>query len=143
MVGSKRRAMLNIEIWFLKLPTYLSRVIQREVKSFGYAFRGLKFLFRTQIHFRIEVAITVVVVFLGFWFCVTASEWMILLLCCASVLGAEALNSALEVALDRLHPERHPLIGKSKDMAAAGVLLLALFSAVIGVIIFFPYFQSL
>ncbi|MHB1279233.1 MAG: diacylglycerol kinase, partial [Bacteroidia bacterium] len=73
------------------------------------------------------------------WFTVSALEWTVLLLCCAGVLMTEALNSALEVALDHLHPEIHPSIGKAKDMAAAGVLIVSVLSVVIGVVVFWPY----
>lgn len=82
----------------------------------------------------------ILVIALGFWLSVSPAEWAILLLCCGMVLMAEALNSALEIALDQLHPELHPSIGKAKDMAAAAVLVVAVLSAVIGVLIFWPYF---
>lgn len=114
-------------------------MINREIKSFGHALRGLKFLFQSQKHFRFHVLATVLLVALGFWFSVTALEWAVLLLCCGVVLMAEALNSALESALDHLHPEIHPAIGKAKDMAAAGVLIVSVLSAVIGVVVFWPY----
>ena len=114
-------------------------MVRKEIRSFGFAFRGLKFLFLEQPHFRFHLLATVLVVAVGFWVGITHTEWAIVLICCASVLGMEALNSALEVALDRLHPERHPLVGKAKDMAAAGVLLMAAASAVIGVMVFWPY----
>ena len=51
------------------------------------------------------------------------------------VLAAELFNSALEAALDRLHPERHPAIKVAKDCAAAAVLLLSL--TALGVFIVF------
>lgn len=114
----------------------------REIKSFGHAFRGLKFLFRSQKHFRFHVLATAVVVALGFWFSVNAIEWTILLLCCGMVLMAEALNSALEMTLDHLHPDIHPSIGKAKDMAAAGVLIVAVLSAVVGMLVFWPYLEA-
>ena len=53
---------------------------------------------------------------------------------------AEALNSALELVMDKLHPEQDAMIGKAKDMAAAGVLIVSLLSAVVGVLIIGPYF---
>jgi diacylglycerol kinase len=116
-------------------------VIKREVKSFGHAFRGLKFLFQSQKHFRFHVVALILVISLGAYFAVTWVEWTILLLCSGTVLMAEALNSALEIALDHLHPEIHPAIGKAKDMAAAGVLIVSGLSAVIGLLIFWPYLE--
>jgi diacylglycerol kinase len=42
------------------------------------------------------------------------------------ILITELQNSALEYALDHLHPDTHENIGRSKDMAAAAVLLAGL-----------------
>jgi diacylglycerol kinase (ATP) len=48
----------------------------------------------------------------------------------------EALNTALELLADEVSLEQRPLIGKAKDVAAAGVLIASLASlAVAGVIL--------
>mgnify|MGYP006267369755 FL=1 len=52
---------------------------------------------------------------------------------------AEALNTALEFLTDLVSPEYHPLAGKAKDVAAAGVLLAALTALITGVLIFGPH----
>ena len=39
-------------------------------------------------------------------------------------LAAECLNGALEVLLDRLHPDQHPEIGLAKDMASAAPFVI-------------------
>ena len=36
---------------------------------------------------------------------------------------AELFNTALETLADHLHPERHPVVGAAKDIAAAAVLV--------------------
>jgi undecaprenol kinase len=46
------------------------------------------------------------------------------------VVITELQNSALETALDKVHPDRHADIGRSKDIAAASVLCAAVFSLV-------------
>jgi len=46
-----------------------------------------------------------------------------LMLAYGLVLITELQNSALEEALDHLHPELHDRIGRTKDMAAGSVLL--------------------
>ncbi|HFA48471.1 MAG TPA: diacylglycerol kinase, partial [Bacteroidetes bacterium] len=40
-------------------------------------------------------------------------------------------------------PERHPLAGHTKDLAAAGVLLTATGAVVVGVLIFLPRLMKL
>jgi len=54
--------------------------------------------------------------------------WALLLLNCGLVLAAELFNTALEQALDHLHPEIHPAIKISKDCAAGAVLVFSLSS---------------
>lgn len=63
-------------------------------------------------------------------------EVLFVTLAYALILITELQNSALEVALDRMHPEMHDMIGHSKDMAAGAVLTAGVFLLiVIGVLI--------
>ncbi|RLA24177.1 MAG: diacylglycerol kinase, partial [Gammaproteobacteria bacterium] len=41
----------------------------------------------------------------------------------------ELLNSAVEVAIDRIGMERHELSGRAKDIASAAVLFAAILTA--------------
>lgn len=52
--------------------------------------------------------------------------WALLLMNCGLVLAAELFNTALEQALDGLHPERHPAIQLARDCGAGAVLLSSL-----------------
>ena len=54
------------------------------------------------------------------------------------VLSAEAVNSAIEALADRVSPAYDEAIKRTKDLAAGAVLLLAIASAVVGLIIFLP-----
>ena len=56
---------------------------------------------------------------------------------------AEALNTAFEVLCDVTSPDFHPLVKKSKDVAAAAVLLSAIGAIIIGALIFGPKLLSL
>jgi len=109
------------------------------IVSFRNALRGLVQLFRTERNAQIELVIAIVVVALGFLFNFNTQEWFILLLCIFLVIAFEALNTALEKALDRLHPDRHPLIGQAKDLAAGAVLLVSIFAAIVGILLFYPH----
>lgn len=51
--------------------------------------------------------------------------WAVFLLVIGAVLAAELINTALELVVDRLHPETHPMIRKAKDCAAGAVLILS------------------
>jgi len=113
--------------------------IKKRLKSFGYAFRGIALLLLTQPNARIHLIATIGVVVAGWYFGVTAMEWMALVLAMGMVWVAEALNTALEFLTDLVSPGHHDLAGKAKDVAAGAVLLAAAGAAAIGGIIFLPY----
>ncbi|MEI3261477.1 MAG: diacylglycerol kinase [Flavonifractor plautii] len=48
-------------------------------------------------------------------------------------------NTAIERLVDLVSPERHPIAGQVKDIAAGAVLVCAVAAAIIGGIIFIPY----
>jgi diacylglycerol kinase len=54
------------------------------------------------------------------------------------VFSAEMINTAIEHLVDLVSPHSHPLAGKAKDVAAGAVLVAAVFSAIVGLIIFVP-----
>lgn len=110
----------------------------RERASFACAFRGLADLLRGEPHARFHLAATVAVGALGWWFCLTAGEWIAVILAVGLVWAAEALNTAIEHLADVLHPARHPGIGRVKDIAAAAVLLASIAAALTGMIVFGP-----
>jgi diacylglycerol kinase (ATP) len=56
---------------------------------------------------------------------------------------SEALNIAFEFLCDVASPEFHPLVKKSKDVAAGAVLLSAIGAAIIGCIVFIPHITAL
>ncbi|MCB9246307.1 MAG: diacylglycerol kinase family protein [Flavobacteriales bacterium] len=109
------------------------------LSSFRAAFSGLYQLLRSERNAQIEFCMAICAICAGFWLHITTTEWLIVLICIGSVLAAEAFNTALETTLDHLHPEKHALVGKAKDVSAAAVLILALISAVVGLMIFGPY----
>lgn len=110
--------------------------MRSRLQSFVYAFSGIFQLFRTQPNARIHAVAAVGVVTAGFVFHVSAVEWCLLVLSMATVLGAEAMNSALETLADEVSEERRERIGRAKDLAAAAVLLTSMGAALVGVVIF-------
>lgn len=112
---------------------------KRYFNRFPHALRGLKhaatqdFGFRTQLY-----GVGLVLVIIGYLLSpISDIELLFILLSYALILITELQNSALEVALDKLHPDLHEAIGVSKDMAAASVLIAGLF--LIGVLVSLLY----
>lgn len=113
--------------------------LRARLQSFRHAFAGLATLLAEQHNARLHLLATTLVVALATLLDVSRSDWISLLLVIALVWLAEALNSALEYLADAAVPEQHPLIGKAKDVAAAGVLVCALLALLVGVLVFLPY----
>ena len=64
---------------------------------------------------------------------------MAIVICIGLVIAAELFNSAIERLVDLVSPQRHPVAGQVKDIAAGAVLVCALAAMVVGLIIFVPY----
>jgi diacylglycerol kinase len=107
------------------------------------ALKGLSVAFREQRNLRIQVTITLLAIVLGIWLKITRMEWAIIFTCMGLVMGLELMNSAIEVLLDKLHPEYDAAIGKAKDIAAGAVLLAAICSAIVGFWIFYVRISAL
>lgn len=107
------------------------------IKSFAYAFRGIFKAVKEERNMRIHICVAAFVIFFSFVCSIEPYEWIAVILCIGSVISAEAKNSAIETALDRIGTEQNELTKKSKDAAAGAVLVSAIASAVIGGIIFF------
>ena len=61
------------------------------------------------------------------------------ILCFGVVLAAEGFNTAIERLVNLVSPERNPIAGDVKDIAAGSVLICAIVAAIVGIIIFMPY----
>ncbi|MDR0303401.1 MAG: diacylglycerol kinase family protein [Chitinispirillales bacterium] len=113
--------------------------IKKRIDSVRYALNGIFLIISTQHNAWIHFLMTVFVVVLSLFLKVSAVEWTMLVLAIVSVWVAEALNTAIEHLGDSVSPdEYHPLIGKSKDVAAGAVLIAAIGAAIIGIIVFLP-----
>jgi diacylglycerol kinase (ATP) len=109
------------------------------VRSGLFAIHGISELLKTQHNAWIHATATLAVIAAGMIFGVSAIEWCLLVVVITGVWVAEALNTALEFLCDVASPEFHPLVKKTKDIAAGGVLLSAIGAAVVGLVIFLPY----
>lgn len=114
--------------------------LQLQLRSFGYAFSGLLVAFKSQTNLQLHGLAAILVMLLGWYVTLNATEWCIILICCTLVISCELMNTAIETYIDYRSPEQHPEIGKAKDIAAAAVLVCAIVSAIIGCIIFIPKF---
>ncbi|MBN2614878.1 MAG: diacylglycerol kinase family protein [Bacteroidales bacterium] len=116
---------------------------KKRVRSFGYAFRGIYNMLRSQHNFWIQLTLGTLAVVMGFALEISRGEWMILALTIGMVLAAETFNSAIESLTDLVQPEQDPRAGWIKDLAAGAVLITAIASVVVGLLIFVPRILAL
>ena len=112
--------------------------IHKRMKSFPFAFNGLKILVQEEHNSWIHIAITICVAVAGFLLHISLIEWIALILCIGFVFALELVNSAIENISDFVSPQKNEIIGKVKDLSAAAVLVAAICSAIVGIIVFLP-----
>ncbi|MGD2087561.1 MAG: diacylglycerol kinase family protein [Candidatus Aminicenantes bacterium] len=108
------------------------------IKSFGNAFRGIFFAFKTQHNIWIHSLAIVVVVIAGFIFKLNLLEWGLVVFAIGLVLVSEMINTAIEWLVDLVSPEYQEKAGLIKDVAAGAVLIAVIISVIIGAIVFLP-----
>ena len=112
--------------------------IKRLKKSFGYAFKGIDVVIKHEPNMKIHVVVAILVVIMAFILKVSIIEWIILVLLIGAVLAAETINTTIENLVDMYTKEYDEKAKIVKDTAAGTVLILAITSAIIGLIIFIP-----
>ena len=112
-------------------------------KSFRYATRGLKYVLKNEQNFQIEILGGIFVVILMYLFPTRSLEKIALFIVIFAVLVMELINTIFERVVDMLKPRVHPYAQLVKDVMAAAVLLSSVGAVIVGIIIFWPYFQDL
>ncbi len=107
--------------------------------SFGYAWQGVAYAFRTQRNFRIHVVVGSLAVGLAIALHLALVELAVIILTCGVVLTLELINTALESVVDlTVQQTYHELAKIAKDCAAAAVLISALISLSVAVCLLLP-----
>ena len=113
--------------------------LKKQLRSFRYAWQGIRGCVGREQNLSFHLIVTVAVMTLGFGLGITRGEWVAVCLCIGLVISAELFNTAIERLVDLVSPQRHPLAGQVKDIAAGAVLVCALAAIAAGLIIFVPY----
>lgn len=106
------------------------------LKSFVYAFRGIGYCIANERNMRIHLCFTAYM--FGFltvhdFFEVSRTQFALLIAVCAVVMALEAVNTAVEKAVDLETSECNELAKISKDAAAGAVLIAAIGSVAVGI----------
>lgn len=104
--------------------------------SFKAAGNGIAETVCTERNLRFHLVAALFVEYFARYFMLSTAEECILVLVISFVIGMEYLNTAVEAAVDLSCTEQNLLAKKSKDAAAAGVLVAALGAVIIGIKLF-------
>lgn len=110
------------------------------LKSVTFAVKGAIKLITTEHSVMVQFSTGILLTIAGFYFGITATEWLFQTLAIGLVLSIEGLNTAVEKIADFIHPDYHERIGFIKDIAAGAVFFAAITAIIIGLIIYVPLF---
>lgn len=111
---------------------------RRVLNALRYSLAGLRAAVRHEAAFRQELMLAVPMLLLVPF--VAPGRWQALLMAGSvlAVLVIELLNSALEAVADAVSLERHPLLGRAKDLGSAAVMLCLLFAGAVWLVALWP-----
>lgn len=104
--------------------------------GFGYAVQGIAYCIKTQRNFRFHICAGVIVMLMSLFYDFGRAEYAVLFVTISSVITAEAVNSAVEKAVDLCTDKINPTAKIAKDAAAGAVLITAVFAVGVGVCLF-------
>ena len=97
--------------------------LARFARAALFSLAGLKAAWKSEIAFRQECTLAVIMIPAAFWLGTSYLERLLLILTVLLVLIVELLNSAVEAVVDRVSRDHHELSGQATDMGSAAVML--------------------
>ena len=102
------------------------------------ALNGINYTFTSEINFKIHLLMALIVILASYILEVRVYELLLCILLIGLVLAFEVMNTVIEMVVDMVMPKYSPLAGMIKDASSGAVLLMAVTSALIGLVIFIP-----
>ena len=124
-------------------PRHVPFTVSARLRSFAFAFQGLRTMLRYEHNARIHLAATLGIVAVGLAVGISGAEWRWILAAVLWVWFAEAMNTAFEHLCDVVSPGRNESVRLAKDIAAGAVLISAIGAVLLGAITLMPYIVDL
>jgi diacylglycerol kinase (ATP) len=93
------------------------------IKNTTYALKGLTDLLKTESSFRLELLIVIILIPVIFVIDTNLTNKLIMFITLMGMPLTEAINSAIERAVDLVTLEHHDMAGRAKDAGSAAVFL--------------------
>lgn len=106
------------------------------IESFNAALEGFIYVLKTERNMRIHFLIAIFFLLLGIALGFSYIEIAILCITITFVLTAEMINTAVELIVDMVKSEFHPVARLIKDVSAGAVLLSAINAGIVGYMLF-------
>lgn len=116
--------------------------IRRLINATGYTMAGFRAAWKNEEAFRQEISLALILVPVGLWLGIDATQKAILVGILFVVVITELLNSAIEAVVDRIGIEHHELSKRAKDMGSAAVFVSLSATILIWGLIFYERFFS-
>lgn len=110
---------------------------KRLIKSFKYAFTGIKSSILTEQNLCIHLLILVITLILGIFLKINKFEFLIIILVSSLVISSELINTAIENTVD-INNKISKEAKLAKDAASGAVLIGAIGAIIVGLTIFLP-----
>jgi len=108
-------------------------------QGFNNAIEGIVYVLKTQKNMKFHFAIALLVLIFSILVGLESHDYLFLCAAIGLVLFAEMMNTAVEITVDMISSEYHPLARIAKDVSAGAVLIAALFAVIVGYMILSPY----
>ena len=108
------------------------------LQSVNLAVEGIIYAVKTQRHMRYHFYAALAALVLSLVLSITRIEFIMLCMSIVLVLVAEMLNTAIEVTVDMISEEFHPMAKIAKDIAAGVVLIASIGALTLGYLILYP-----
>ena len=99
---------------------------------------GINFVITNESNFKKEIAIGIIALLLSYILKISRIEFIIILIMIALVLTSEIINTSIEKVVDLYTKDYNNLAKIAKDVSAGSVLVMSIFSLLVGAIIFLP-----
>lgn len=106
------------------------------------AIEGLISIFREHRNMKLHLLIATLILSSGIFLGLGKTQLIILILAISLIMFAEMVNSCLEMMLDFVHPQHHPMLKRIKNALAGSVLFTGIVAYTVTYFIFNPYLQS-
>ncbi|MDD5496790.1 MAG: diacylglycerol kinase, partial [Candidatus Omnitrophica bacterium] len=110
---------------------------RRFIESFNAAVEGFIYVLKTERNMRIHFLSAFFFILLGVYVNFTYIEMLALCVTIVLVLASEMVNTSVELIVDMIKSDFHPIARLVKDISAGAVLLTSINAVIAGYILFF------